>query len=232
MRVFITATDTDAGKTYVTAGLTRQLIGLGLRARALKPVCCGRKPGEPNADVRALLEAQGWDEAAAGRVNLHDFPDFSAPAAAAARAGARIGLDGLAHWCEAAAEGASLTLIEGVGGLMVPLARNLLVADWLAAMPDARVLLVARARLGGINHALLTLKALEAMGRAPDWVVVNDADGAGVAMVEGVAGALRPFLRPETRLLTLCHRPQTVYAASKTVAELAADMARRCECAC
>ena len=232
MRVFITATDTDAGKTYVTAGLTRQLIDLGVRARALKPVCCGRKPGELNADVRALLEAQGWDEAATGRVNLHDFPDFSAPAAAAERAGARIGLDGLARWCEAAAQGASLTLIEGVGGLMVPLARNLLVADWLAAMSDARVLLVARARLGGINHALLTLKALEAMGRAPDWVVVNDADGAGEAMVEGVAEAMRPFLHSETRLLTLCHRPRTVYAASKTVAELAADMARRCECAC
>jgi len=232
MRIFITASDTDAGKTYVAAGLTRALMRRHIRVRTLKPVCCGRAPGTMNADVRALLEAQGWPPDRAHRICRHDFPDFAAPAQAAARAGEAIQPEELVRWCNKAAGDAELALIEGVGGLMVPLAPRWLVADWLAAMPDCRVLLVARACLGGINHALLTLKALDAMSRPPDWVVINDADAAGQDMPESMARALHSFLPAGTRLLALSHQPETGYAANDTVEELAADIARRCRCAC
>lgn len=115
MRIFITATDTDAGKTFVTAGLTRFLIARGIRVRALKPVCCGRQPDEMNPDVRALLAAQGLPAEAARHINLHDFPAFAAPDAAACAQGRVIDPVALVNWCDQAARDAELTLIEGVG---------------------------------------------------------------------------------------------------------------------
>ncbi len=233
MKVFVTATDTDAGKTFVTAGLTRILIGRGRCVQALKPVCCGRQPDAMNADVQTLLEAQGLPEEATGNVNLYDFPAYAAPDVAARAQGWTIDPVVLVNWCEQAARGAELTLIEGVGGLMVPLAPGFLVADWLAAMPDCRVLLVARARLGGINHALLTLEVLSALGRSPDWIIVNDADNAGKAMLDNVAQAILEHMGADTPILSLCHTDQTFYDRDEALTKLATLIEEKgLSCAC
>lgn len=116
--------------------------------------------------------------------------------------------------------------------LMAPLASGFLVADWLAAMPDCRVLLVARARLGGINHALLTLRALAAMGRSPDWVMVNDADDAGKAMLTSVAEAIRDHAGVDAPILSLCHERKTFYARGTALSELATLIVKERPCAC
>jgi len=186
--IFITASDTDAGKTYVTCALVRALRRLGREVLALKPVASGGGRAALNPDVAALLAAQGLRDAEA--INRYSFAAPLAPAQAARLEGKRIEPEALVAWCAAKAATRALTLIEGVGGLMVPLAERYLVCDWLAAMPACRVLLVARARLGGINHMLLSLDKLERMGRTPDWIVLNDADGAGEAMLEHHAQAL------------------------------------------
>ena len=181
-RIFITATDTDAGKTYVTASLLRALKTAGRDVIGLKPIASGSEGAAISPDVAALLKAQDLADSAAANINLYSFNAALAPSQAAAEEGQNIDLQELVKWCEQQAEGHDISLIEGVGGLMVPLAEDYLVCDWLDDMPDCEVLLVVRTRLGGINHALLTLDKLQRMGRSPRWIVLNDADHVGQEM--------------------------------------------------
>jgi len=222
--IFVTATDTDAGKTFVTASLLRALAEAGVKACALKPVCCGRESGQMNPDIKTLLEAQNMSASQAGSINLYDFEVAAAPGQAGAEESKHIVPETLVQWCQAKMKEQDVTLIEGVGGLMVPLTGGFLVSDWLAAMPECMVVLVVRARLGGINHALLSLKQLQAMHRDPAWVILNDADKAGNTMLSRHAEAIAPFLSSQTRLLSLPHIEDKGYAPQPLLAELVGSM--------
>jgi len=189
-RIFVTATDTDAGKTYITAMLLRGLRAAGRDVIGLKPVASGVDGRKINADVAALLAAQDLPMSHAAHINLYSFEAPLAPSQAAAAQGRHINEKALVTWCEDASAAREICLIEGVGGLMAPLTDIWLVSDWLAAMPDCEVLLVVRARLGGINHALLTLDKLQRMGRMPHRIIINDADAVGDAMLERHATAI------------------------------------------
>ncbi|MDX8402748.1 MAG: dethiobiotin synthase [Mariprofundaceae bacterium] len=203
---FITATDTDAGKTWITAHLARALRAAG--GMALKPVACGADADGHYADLDALLAAQGLEDAQ--RINFARFPAWAAPAQAARAAGARLDVVGLLAWCRARMRQADPLLIEGVGGLMVPVAAgedgpDWLVRDWIAALPECRVCLVVACRLGAINHALLTIEALCAMGRAPALVICNAPRPADEAWLSPVAEAVRPWLPAGAALRRLEH---------------------------
>jgi len=227
--VFITATDTDAGKTFVTASLVRALAARGLKTCALKPVCCGRASEQMNPDINVLLQAQDMPGTQADAINLYDFTASAAPSQAAAEEGRHIDPETLVQWCDARIKKHDITLIEGVGGLMVPLAKNFLVSDWLAAMPGCVVLLVVRTRLGGINHALLTLKQLQLIGCNPAWVVLNDADESGNAMLARHAEAMAPFLSSGTRQVSLPHMSKAGYPLPQSLIALACDIQLRAE---
>lgn len=200
--VFITATDTGAGKTAVTALLAGSLRAAGLEAAALKPVASGLDAEGNNEDIAALLTACALSEADA--VNLYRLAMPAAPSLAAAAEDRQIDPQRLVEWCRQRCEGKRVGLIEGVGGLMVPLTPAYLVRDWLADMPEAETMLVVAARLGAINHALLTLAELERMGRTPRWIVINDI-GADTHMAAQVAGALDLHLAPQSSVLMLPH---------------------------
>jgi len=198
-RLFITATDTGAGKTYVTAALARLLHRMQVDAVALKPVASGLDDHGHNEDIDALLAAQTLDDADA--INLYRLQLAAAPMVAAAAEGRLIDLPRLTTWCDEKSRGHEITLIEGVGGLMVPLAPKLLVSDWLQSTPAAEVALVIGARLGCMNHALLTLAQLQRMQRTPAWVIFNDLTNDGMA--EQCEEAIRPWLSPTCRTLQL-----------------------------
>lgn len=172
--IFITATDTGAGKTYVTGQLVRLLLAHGIRAKAIKPVASGLDAAGRNDDIEALLAAQGLSDADA--INLYRFPIPASPHIAAEAADSWIDPTRLVDWCREQATDCDICLIEGIGGLMVPLTDNFLVCDWITAMRAAEVWLVAAARLGAINHTLLALSKLEAMGRPASRVILNDTD--------------------------------------------------------
>jgi len=225
--VFITATDTDAGKTFVTASLARAFAETDMKTCTLKPVCCGRSTGQMNPDIKALLLVQGMADAQKSAINLYDFKAFAAPAQAAEEEDRRVEPEKLVQWCATRTMGNDITLIEGVGGLMVPLTEDFLVSDWLEAMPDCAVVLVVRARLGGINHALLTLKHLQQMGREPAWVVFNDADGLGHAMLARHAVAIAPFLSACTQQLFLPHMPKADYVPPQLLISFVDDIQMR-----
>lgn len=210
--IFVTATDTDAGKSFLTAALSRALLAAGCDVLAVKPVCCGRSDTEINIDVAALLSAQGMDETQAAGINLYDFAAYAAPLFAAGSSDECVDPVRLVEWCQECSNGHALTLIEGVGGLMVPMAEGFLLSDWVEELPEAQVLLVVRARLGGINQALLSLDKLQRMGRNPDWVVVNAADGADEAMLEQHCAAIAPYMDDTSSLHCLPWLPDPAQA--------------------
>ncbi len=191
-KIFITATDTDAGKTWITASALRQLRRQHEVVRGVKPIACGVDRAGENMDVRLLLEAQALDDSR--QINRYTFRQPAAPLMAAQSEQREVVREELLHWCEMAGQGGELLLIEGVGGLMVPLAERYLVSDWLRDLHDAEVWLVVACRLGAINQALLSLYLLQEMGRNPARIFFNAASKELDCWIEPTVEAVQPYL--------------------------------------
>jgi dethiobiotin synthetase len=177
--LFVTGTDTGAGKTLVGAAITAGLRARGVRLGVAKPCETGCNPVDPRdpdgtlfpEDAATLASAAGNDEPIE-TVCPYRFPDPLAPSLAAERVGASIDVPRLVETLTARARTLDLLLVEGAGGLLVPLTRDASFAD-LAQHLGARVLLVVGSRLGAINHALLSLAVLRARGIPTAGYVVN-----------------------------------------------------------
>lgn len=186
---FITATGTDSGKTFVAEGLARELRARGRRVRALKPVMSGYDGSRPaDSDAGRLLAACGVEPTATAVADIAPWR-FAAPLSpdrAAAQEGRAIDVDALIGGCRnEIARNDDLLLIEGVGGVMVPLDGQRTVLDWMAAL-QLPVLLVAGTYLGAISHALTALAALRSAGLLPAAIVLNESAG-GVSLVDTLA---------------------------------------------
>ena len=158
---FVTGTDTDVGKTVVSAWLLTHLDAL-----YWKPVQAGAEPETDAVTVRRLAEISE------DRIlpEAYVLPEAIAPHEAARRAGVAIDMAKL----EAPASD-RLLVVEGAGGLLVPLTSTDYVID-LAAQLHLPVILVARSTLGTINHTLLSIEALRRRGLLLAGVVVNGPD--------------------------------------------------------
>jgi len=197
--VFITATDTDAGKTWVASTAVRALLGHGVRAKALKPIACGLDDAGRNEDIEALLSAQGMSDA--DRINRYCFARPVAPSQAAGAEA--IEPDTLVQWCQAQSSDVETCIIEGVGGLMAPITEVWLVSDWIEAMPDCEIWLVVGCKLGAINQTLLTLEKLKQMNRLPARMIFNATAIANNAWVEPTRQAVVPFLNTDCEVSSL-----------------------------
>jgi dethiobiotin synthetase len=151
--LFVTGTDTGVGKTLVAAGLLRLARRQGLVPIPFKPVETGCDP-EP-ADARRLWRA-ARPPIPPDDVCLHALPLPAAPALAAAAAGRRLDVAGMAERARALAGLGDFLVVEGAGGLLVPYADGQTTAD-LAARLGLPLLVVGRTALGTINHVALTL---------------------------------------------------------------------------
>ena len=154
--IFITGTDTGVGKTVVTALLLRHLRQAGCNALAVKPFCSGSR-----ADARLLRSLQK-NLLTLDEINPFFFRQPVAPAAAGGRR-KEIHIDTVLRKIRAVGRRCDVLLVEGIGGLMVPLGKNYTVADLISRL-HCRTLIVSHNRLGTINHTLLTIKALQAIG--------------------------------------------------------------------
>ncbi len=164
--LFVTGTDTGVGKTLVTAAIAAALAASGDRVDVAKPVETGCAPGPDGllpADAVSLRAACG-SETPLAAICPYRFADPLAPSIAAERARASIDLGQLAAQLRARGD-ATLLLVEGAGGLLVPLTSRLTFAD-LAHALAAPILLVVGSRLGALNHALLTLEVIRSRGLA------------------------------------------------------------------
>jgi len=168
--LFVTGTDTGVGKTEVACALLAGARADGLDVVAMKPAQSGVSPGEPS-DADRLAAAAGAGEPME-LVCPYSFAAPLAPAVAARLAGVEISLPRLLATARALASRHGALLVEGAGGLLVPLGPRETYAD-LAQALGLPVLIVARAGLGTVNHTALTVEALRARRLAVAGVVLN-----------------------------------------------------------
>jgi dethiobiotin synthetase len=182
---FLTGTDTEIGKTFITCALLHRAAQTGLRAAGIKPVAAGTDAEGKNDDVEAIRTASNVvlpDKV----INPWCFKAAIAPHIAAAEEGVCIDFAPIAVACEQSRQQADLVIVEGVGGFRVPLGVDRDSAD-LAVALGLPVILVVGLRLGCINHALLTAEAIAARGlRLAGWVA-NCIDPAMPRQAENIA---------------------------------------------
>jgi dethiobiotin synthetase len=197
---FVTGTDTGVGKTVVAAAIVAALRDRGVAVRPLKPVITGLD-GPPPYDHELLAAAAGCPP---GEVVVAAYGPAVSPHLAAELAGRPVDLERVRQ----AARGAGVAVVEGVGGLLVPLAADY---DVRALVRDCGLPLVvaARAGLGTINHTLLTLEAARSQGLRVAGVVLTPWPGqpgeiersnlTTIAQLGRVEVATLPFVEPIDR---------------------------------
>jgi dethiobiotin synthetase len=203
---FITSSGTELGKTFVTQMLIRQLRMSGQDCVALKPVVSGFDANVPlQSDTGKLLVAQNLPvtEESMDGISPWRFKAPISPDMAARREHRHIDLVELVDFCRAS-QGAGITLIEGVGGVMAPVNHDCTVLDWIAALEVPSVLVVG-SYLGAISHALTAADALARAGSDIAGIVVNQSEVEPVPTSE-TADALRRHLG-QTRLCVLPKKP-------------------------
>ena len=166
--LFVTGTDTGVGKTVVAAQLCASLRASGRHVAAVKPVLTGLDDEGPY-DHEVLAAASGMPADAIAPLR---FGPPASPHLAASLAGTAIDRAELVAAVVAAARGADTVVVEGVGGLLVPLGEGFSVRD-LAADLGLPLVIVARPGLGTINHTLLTVEAARAAGLAIERIVLT-----------------------------------------------------------
>jgi dethiobiotin synthetase len=202
----VVGTDTGVGKTVVTAGLVGWLREAGVDARAVKPCQTGYPPDD---DAGVVQAACGTDEAA---TCLRRLEPALAPAVAADREGVDLPYDRILEGCREALAGSEVGVVEGIGGLRVPLAGDREVIDLVADL-GLRTLVVSRSGLGTLNHTGLTVDALGRRGLDVHGVVLNRYEGATVAERTNAGEIERMTDCPVWTLPTVDTEPSAVPAA-------------------
>jgi dethiobiotin synthetase len=188
--VFVTATGTDIGKTFVTASLIRHFRAAGREADAIKPVVSGFDPAAwQDSDPAALIAALGrpltLDEAE--RVSPWRFAAPLSPHMAARQEGRAIAYTEVVELCRrrmAARRG--VLLIEGIGGIMVPIDDRHTVLDWMTLL-RIPVILVAGTYVGTVSHTLTALEVLVRRNLNVAAVVISESQGSAASLEDTVA---------------------------------------------
>ncbi|MCC6194942.1 MAG: dethiobiotin synthase [Burkholderiales bacterium] len=184
--VFVAGTDTGVGKTRVAVALVRALRARGARVAGMKPVAAGIAPGAAaNADVEALAQADGLALPLPDR-NPYAFAAPIAPHLAARDEGVAIELAAIAAAWSRVARVADTIVVEGAGGVLVPLGTDFDMLD-VARRLRLPVLLVVGVRLGCLNHALLSAQAIAGRGLPLAGWVANRIDRSMLRADDNVA---------------------------------------------
>ncbi len=162
---FITGTDTEVGKSWISAGLITKLVNEGYRVAAMKPVASGCETtadGLRNEDALLLQQCSNV-EADYHTINPYHFSEPVAPHIAAANAGVDISFKKIVSHYQSLSNNSDFVIVEGAGGWRVPLGSD---GDMsaLAGLLDLPVILIVALRLGCINHALLSAEAIRRDG--------------------------------------------------------------------
>jgi dethiobiotin synthetase len=197
--VFVTATGTDIGKTFVTAGLIRHFRAGGRTVEAIKPVVSGFDPqtwqkANAESDPAVLLAALGRPItlAEAERISPWRFVAPLSPHMAARREGRAIAFQEVVDFCrKAMAARRGTLLIEGVGGILVPLDDHRSVLDLMSVL-RIPILLVAGSYVGTVSHTLTALEVLVRRNLNVAGVVVSESE-TSAATLEDTMTTLQGF---------------------------------------
>jgi dethiobiotin synthetase len=217
---FVTATGTGIGKTFITAGLVRHLREQGRRVEAFKPVVSGfdaALPGlsDPAILLAALRRSSNIDEIA--RISPWRFAAALSPDMAAREEGRAIDFAELVSFSKNALSAADTVLIEGVGGIMVPLDQSHTTLDWMAEL-GLPLILVAGSYLGSISHALSAVDVLRNRQLDLRAIVVDESKGSPVVLKDNAAAIARfaapiPVIALPRLSLTKAAEPHSAFEA-------------------
>jgi dethiobiotin synthetase len=188
--LFVTGTDTGVGKTVVTAGIVCALRARGRGVGVAKPVQSGALTLDPDGDAMLLKR---WTRVAEspGEITPFSFAAPLAPSVAAELEHRRIDREELLAYVRAVAARYEAIVVEGAGGLLVPLGDDWTIAD-LARDLGLPLLVVASAGLGTVNHSALTVRVARELGLEPVGVVLDgpadDSTPANARLIERTAG--------------------------------------------
>ncbi|MGA9667180.1 MAG: dethiobiotin synthase [Gallionella sp.] len=204
MSYFVTGTDTGVGKTLISCALLQAFARQGKRVAGMKPIAAGCNADGQNEDA-LQLRAAGNVSVSYESVNPFCFPWPVAPHIAALRAGVIIDLSMIEKSYRELSALADVVIVEGAGGLLVPLNEQQDGADLVRqlALP---VILVAGMRLGCLNHALLTVEAVTARGLALAGWVANMAETGMESAEDNIAALQQRIAAP--LLGVVPHLPQ------------------------
>jgi len=211
MSYFVTGTDTGVGKTLISCALLHAFAAQGKRVAGFKPVAAGCDDDDHNEDAKRLRAASSI-QATYGQINPYCFPHAIAPHLAARHAGARIDFSRiLASYHELAGQ-TDEVIVEGAGGFCVPLNEKQDSAD-LARQLDLPVIVVVGMRLGCINHALLTLRAISDYQLECAGWVANVLDGDMPALQENIVALRERIAAPLLGVIPHMAEPDAEAAA-------------------
>ena len=169
--IFVAGTDTGVGKTEVAAALSAAFVIRGYRVGVMKPISCGGRE-----DAYRLMSAAGVGDPVE-LVNPIALKEPLSPNVASSIEGRKIDVSSIRKAQAILAEkGYDYLVVEGCGGLLVPVRRGFFVVD-LIRMMKAGTVLVSRSGLGAINHSLLSLEALRRRGIEPLGIIFNRTSG-------------------------------------------------------
>lgn len=182
---FITSSGTDVGKTFVTCALIHAARMQGKTVAAFKPILSGFDADHAgDSDAGNIVKALGGGAIEA--ISPWRFLAPLSPNMAAAREGKTVDVDAVIAWSRARVNAADITLIEGVGGIMVPLNNTYTVRDWMVGV-NIPAIVVVGSYLGAISHALTAIEALR-IARIPiTALIISESEHSTVSLDETLA---------------------------------------------
>ena len=200
--LFITATDTDIGKTYVCAGLAHSLKKLDIDVGIMKPFACGvkQKTGFSSNDLTMLSNASMVNDAEE-LLNPFFFPIPASPYTAAKNLGVKIDIDYLMKCFRKLDKIHDVMLVEGIGGIMTPILKDYAIIDLIKDL-EANTIIVTSSKIGTINHTIMTCNMCKNMKIPVKGLIINNFDSAGYPVSD-----LERDLSALTDLPVLCSLP-------------------------
>ena len=200
--LFITATDTDIGKTYVCAGLAHSLKKLDIDVGIMKPFACGvkQKTGFSSNDLTILSKAAMVSDAEE-LLNPFFFPIPASPYTAAKNLGVKIDINYLMKCFRKLDKIHDVMLVEGIGGIMTPILKDYAIIDLIKDL-EANTIIVTSSKIGTINHTIMTCNMCKNMKIPVKGLIINNFDSTGYPVSD-----LERDLSALTDLPVLCSLP-------------------------
>jgi len=200
--LFITATDTDIGKTYVCAGLAHSLKKLDIDVGIMKPFACGvkQKTGFSSNDLTILSKAAMVNDAEE-LLNPFFFPIPASPYTAAKNLGVKIDINYLMKCFRKLDKIHDVMLVEGIGGIMTPILKDYAIIDLIKDL-EANTIIVTSSKIGTINHTIMTCNMCKNMKIPVKGLIINNFDSTGYPVSD-----LEMDLNALTDLPVLCSLP-------------------------
>ena len=200
--LFVTATDTDIGKTYVCAGLAHALKKMDIDVGIMKPFACGdkQKIGFSSNDLTILANAAMVDDAE-DIINPFFFPIPASPYTAAKNLGVKIDVKHVMECFRKLDEIHDIVLVEGIGGIMTPILKDYAIIDLIKDLM-ANTIIVTSSKIGTVNHTVLTCNMCKNMNIPIKGLIINNFDSTGYPIPE-----LERDLNALTDLPVLCSLP-------------------------